>query len=210
VRVGLAGALFVAFSVQSFALPLQLRNGGYEELVREVEARVSNVPQVWLISSDATGEGCLVAAVALQENRPSSYVLRGKTLLAGGDWLWRNTQDRFDTPAKLARLLDDMRVTIIVLDDSISPRDQRPYQARLKKLVAGDSKTWEHIGSYLQMKVGIGIGIANSLHVYARRPVASLAAAAPAFPLDWLRGGFQNSRASLPATRNMQAARSSD
>ena len=94
---GLALALMAAFGVGTFALPLQLRNGGYEALVQDVMARVSNVPQVWLISSGSTGEGCLVATVALQEGRPNSYVLRAKKILAGGDWHWRNQQDRFDT-----------------------------------------------------------------------------------------------------------------
>ena len=51
-RVGSALILMAAFSVESFTLPLQLRNGGYEALVRDVEARVSNVP---LISSGSTG-----------------------------------------------------------------------------------------------------------------------------------------------------------
>jgi Dolichyl-phosphate-mannose-protein mannosyltransferase len=185
VRVGLALILMAAFYTESFALPLQLRNGGYGKLVRDVMARVSHVPQIWLISSGSTGEGCLVAAVALQERRPESYVLRGKTILAGGDWFWRGTRDRFDTPAKLARLLDDMRVTLIVIDDSLPPRDQRPYHARLKKLVTSDSETWQLIGSYPQTEDGIVLP--NSLHVYARRPVASLAVAAPAFPLDRLR-----------------------
>jgi 4-amino-4-deoxy-L-arabinose transferase-like glycosyltransferase len=83
--IGLALILVAAFSVDSFALPLELRNGGYEALVRDVMARVSNVPQVWLISSGSTGEGCLVTAVALQEARRSSYVVRAKTILAGGD-----------------------------------------------------------------------------------------------------------------------------
>jgi hypothetical protein len=90
-----------AFSLESFALPLQLRNGGYEALVRDVEARVSNVPQVWLISSGSTGEGCLVAALALEEVRPNSYAVRAKKILAGGDWHWRNQQDRFDTPREV-------------------------------------------------------------------------------------------------------------
>jgi hypothetical protein len=174
--------LVTAFAVGSFALPLQLRNGGYGKLVRDVRGRVSNVPQIWLISSDSTGEGCLVVAVALQETRPASYVLRGKTILAGGDWMWRNQQDRFDTPAKLARLLEDMHITLIVIDDSVSPAHQRPYHARLKKLVARESETWELIGSYPQMEDGILLP--NSLHVYARRPVASLSIAAPAFPID--------------------------
>jgi Dolichyl-phosphate-mannose-protein mannosyltransferase len=185
VRVGVTGALLVVFGAQSFALPLQLRNQGYGALVREVEARVSQVPQVWLISSDATGEGCLVATVALQEARPGSYVLRGKTLLAGGSWLGNNEWDRFDTPAKLAKLLDDLHVTLIVIDDSVAPKDQRPYRLRLKKLVASDRKTWELTGSYPQMKAGIALP--NSLHVYTRRPVASFLLSAPAFPLDRLK-----------------------
>jgi hypothetical protein len=141
VRVGSALALIAAFCAERFALPLQLRNGGYATLVRDVEARVSNAPQVWLISSGSTGEGCLVTAVALQKTRPNSYVLRGGTILAGGDWYWSHTQDRFDTPAKLAGLLDDIPVTIIVIDDRIPPNQQRPYQDRLRKLVAGEGRT---------------------------------------------------------------------
>jgi hypothetical protein len=183
--VGLALVLMIAFSVNCFALPLHLRNEGYEALLRDVKARVGNVPQVWLISSGSTGEGCLVAAVALQEARPNSYVLRAKTILAGGDWVWRNQQDRFDTPAKLAGVLDEIPVTIIVVDDRVPPDQQRPYHDRLRKLIGGESDTWELIGSYPQTQDGIGY--ANSLHVYARRPVASLSLAAPVIRLDRLK-----------------------
>jgi hypothetical protein len=185
VRLGLALALIAAFSVGSFVLPLQLRNGGYEALVRDVVARVSNVPQVWLISSDSVGEGSLVAAVALQEARPNSYVLRARTILGGGDMYWRNMQDRFNTPAKLAGLLDDIPITIIVIDDQIPPDLRRPYQDRLRKLVASDGDKWERIGSYPQTQGGVVF--ANSLHVYARRPVASLTTSPPAIELERLR-----------------------
>jgi hypothetical protein len=185
VRRGLALALIAAFCVESFALPLQLRNGGYEALVRDVVARVSNVPQVWLISSESIGEGSLVSAVAFQEVRPNSYILRGRTLLAGGDMYWRNTQDRFDTAAKLAELLDDLPVTIIVIDDRVPADFHRPYQDRLRKLVTTEGDKWELLGSYPQTQGGIGFP--SSLHVYARRPVASLAIAAPAVRLDRLR-----------------------
>ncbi len=186
VRIGLALTLIAAFSVGSFALPPpQVKNGGYEALVREVMAGVSNVPQVWLISSGPAGEGCLVLAVALQEAHPSSYVLRGKTILAGGDWFWRNQTDRFDTPTKLATLLDDLSVTIIVIDDQIPTSQHRPYQDRLRELAAGENEKWELIGSYPQTQGGIEFP--NSLHVYARRPIASLAIAAPVIRLDRLR-----------------------
>jgi 4-amino-4-deoxy-L-arabinose transferase-like glycosyltransferase len=185
VRVSLALALIAAFCVTSFALPLQVRNGGYGSLVRDVATRVSNVPQVWLISSDWFGEGCLVAAVALREVRPDSYVLRGETILAGEDWHGRNKQDRFDTPEKLAGLLDDLPVTIIVIDDRVPPDEQLPYHDRLKKLVASEAETWKLIGTYPQTQGGTSF--ANSLHVYARRPIASLAVAGPTIRLDRLR-----------------------
>jgi hypothetical protein len=185
VRVGLALALIAAFGVDSFSLPLKLRNGGFEAMVQDVQALVSNVPQVWLISSGPNGESLLVAAVAFQEPRPNSYVLRGKTLLAGGDWFWRNQEDRFNTPAKLAALLDDLSVGIIVIDDQIPPDLNRPYQDRLKQLVASEDDKWEPIGSYSQTQAGIVLP--NSLHIYARRPVVSLAIAAPAMRLDRLK-----------------------
>ena len=185
VRAGLALTLTAACCVESFGLPLQLRNRGYDALVRDVMARVSDVPQVWLISSGSIGEGCLVAAVALQEARPISYVLRGKTILGGGDMLWRNMQDRFDTPAKLASLLDEIPVTIVVIDDRVPPGEHRPYQDRLRKLLATESDRWEPIGSYPQIQGGMAF--TNSLHVYARRPVSSLTITTPAIQLDRVR-----------------------
>ncbi len=186
-QIALALTLIAAFSAGSFALPPpQVKNGGYEALVRDVMARVSNVPQVWLISSGPAGEGRLVLAVALQEEgHPTSYVLRGKTILAGGDWFWRNQQDRFDTQAKLARLLDDLSVSVIVIDDQIPPSQHRPYQDRLTKLVASEDDKWQSIGAYPQTQGGIMSP--NSLHVYARRPIASLTVAAPAIRLDRLK-----------------------
>jgi 4-amino-4-deoxy-L-arabinose transferase-like glycosyltransferase len=185
VRLGLALTLIVVFWVATFALPLQLRNRGYEALVQDVTARVSHVPQVWLISSDSMGEGSLVAAVALQEARPNTYVLRARTILGGGDMFWRNMNDRFDTPAKLAELLDEIPVTIIVIDDQIPPSLHRPYQDRLRELVASEGDKWKAIGSYPQTEGGRAF--ANSLHVYARRPIASLTMAAPAIRLDRVR-----------------------
>jgi hypothetical protein len=186
VRIGLALTLIAAFSVGSFALPTpQLKNGGYEALVQDVMTRVSNVPQVWFISSGPAGEGCLVLEVALQEVRPSSYVLRGKTILAGGDWFWRNQQDRFGTPEKLATLLDELSVTVIVIDDKIPPGAHRPYQDRLRELVANENDKWQPIGAYPQTQGGVVFP--NSLHVYARRPLAALSMAVPAIHLDRLR-----------------------
>jgi hypothetical protein len=185
VKVILAVALIAAFGLESFVLPQKLRNGGYDALVRDVRTRVSNVPQVWLISSGANGEGRLVAAVAIQEPHPNTYVLRGKTILAGGDWFGRNQEDRFDTLTKLAELLDGIPVTIIVIDDRVLPEQRRPYHDRLRKLVSSEGEKWELIGSYPETEDAIEFP--NSLHVYARRPIASLTTAPPATRLDRLK-----------------------
>jgi hypothetical protein len=85
---------------------------------------------------------------------------------------WRNMQDRFDTSAKLAGLLDDIHVMIVVIDDRVPEGEQRPYQDRLRKLVASEGYRWEPLGSYPQTQGGIVF--ANSFHVYARRPLVSL------------------------------------
>jgi len=47
---------------------------------------------------------------------------------------WRNMQDGFDTPVKLAGLLDDIPVTIIVIDDRLPSDFHRPYQESSKRL----------------------------------------------------------------------------
>jgi hypothetical protein len=185
VRVGLSLALIAVFYMESFALPLQLKNEGYATLVSDVEARVFDAPQVWLVSSGSTGEGCLVAAVALQEGSAKSYVLRGKTILAGGDWLWNNTEDRFDTLEKLAALLDELPVTIVVIDDRVPAEQQRPYHDRLRKLLASEGERWELLGSYPQTQSGIVF--TNSLHVYARRPVGAFRMPGPIIRLDRLK-----------------------
>ena len=185
VRLCVAALVVAAFGVQCFALPLQLRNGGYSDLVTDVTNKLSNVPQVWLVSASSTGEGSLVAAVALQEKHQASYVLRARTLLAGGDWLWNNTEDRFDTPAKLSALIDEIPVTIVVIDDLIPAAEKRPYQDRLKKLVASEPEQWAVVGSYPQ--VDGGVTYPNTLHVYARQPLADRRVAPPTVDLPRLK-----------------------
>lgn len=183
--VALGLAVFALFAVERFALPVELRNGGYDTLVNDVTERVEHVPQNWLISSGSTGEGSLIAALALKEPQPESYVLRGKTILAGGGWMWNNTEDRFDTPQKLATLLDDIPVSLVVIDDRIPSLEVRPYQQRLKNLLASEPNTWKLIGSYSQVRGGLRS--ADSLHVYARQPVDKLSSTRRPIDLERLK-----------------------
>jgi hypothetical protein len=64
---------------------------------------------------------------------------------------------------KLAGLLDDLSVTIIVIDDQIPPEFHRSFQVRPGKLVASEDHKWELIGSYPRTLVGLLSP--NSLHI---------------------------------------------
>jgi hypothetical protein len=63
--------------------------------------------------------------------------------------------------------------------------EKRPYQNRLNALVTDESQRWALIGSYPQ--VDGGVTYPNSLHVYARQPIADLRAGAPKVDLDRLK-----------------------
>jgi hypothetical protein len=78
-----------------------------------------------------------------------------------------------------------MPVTIIAIDDQIPANQQRHYQDRLEKLVASEG---EHLETHRIPYSNSGWNsVPEFLAVYARRPVASLAIAAPAIRLDRLR-----------------------
>jgi hypothetical protein len=55
----------------------------------------------------------------------------------------------------------------------------------VRKLVASEGERWKLLGSYPQTQSGIVF--ANSLHVYAGRPVGSLSIPAPILRLDRLK-----------------------
>jgi len=77
-----------------------------------------------------------------------------------------------------------MPVTIIVIGDLALATEQRPYQDRPKKASLGRLTRGAHRVFYPQTEGG---NVHASMHVYARRTVASLSVAAPAIRLDPLK-----------------------
>jgi hypothetical protein len=97
---------------------------------------------------------------------------------------WRNMQDRFDTTEKLAALLDELPVTIIVIDNKIASNWHRPYQDRLTELIT-DGEKWKLVGSFPQERDGVAFP--ESLRLYARRPVTTLSTTVAKIDLDRLK-----------------------
>lgn len=88
-----------------------------------------------LVSSDASGEGSLIAAAALR----SPYgltVLRGTKILSTSDWMGRSYQAHFDSRETLVRLLAEQRVDYLIIDDGVAPAAWTPHHRLLQTIFA--------------------------------------------------------------------------
>ncbi len=177
-RPALCGGLFLlvalAFLAERFELPTRTRNQGYEALARDLTRRFPNVPETYLIAADSRGEGSMIAAMALAERRPGSFILRGSKILVHEDWLGRGTQDRFGTVKEVSRVLSRIPVDVVVIDDAMQSDQRRAYHDRVERTVSADSTTWEHVGSYAV--VSMGRVHERALQVYARRGGGTISA----------------------------------
>jgi hypothetical protein len=79
---------------------------------------LSNKGGVWLVSSDSSGEGAFLTAIALRESRPSSYVLRANKMLADQSWMGLNYRPLHASVEEVAAALDRWPVDAVVMDES--------------------------------------------------------------------------------------------
>lgn len=161
-------AVAVAFLAVTFIIP-ETRFAGYAAPARLLATRPNHTPPAFLVISDAKGEGAVVAEFALDQQRPGGFILRGSKLLNREDWLGREIEDRFRTPEELTRLLNEIPVSGILLDTSIPPAQQKPFQDRIRKLVTGNPELWERVESASVTREGQVF--ADAAQVYLRRPV---------------------------------------
>jgi hypothetical protein len=84
---------------------------------------------VWLVSSDSSGEGAFLTAVALRERRPSSFVLRANKMLADQSWMGLQYRPLYSSADKLSGALERWPVNAIVVDQS--PRVREPHNRLL-------------------------------------------------------------------------------
>jgi len=98
-----------------------------------------------LISSDPQGEGMLIAEVALQDVRPSRYMLRASNLLANSNWNDSRYELRFSTVHEVLQYLEEVPVDVLVLDRSIPEHELRPHHRQLFQMVHSHPHQWELI-----------------------------------------------------------------
>ena len=184
-RPALLFGIAILFMVETFEMPIRLRNSGYEAVVKEAAGRLSSAPQVYLVASDPIGEGSTVAAVALAERRPHNVLLRGSKIFVREDWMGRGTEDRFESSKEISDLLDRMPVNVVIVDDAMPTPERRPYHDRVKETVSEDKRTWELARSLPVVR--LGRLHENALHVYVRRFAEAPSAPKLAINFDLLR-----------------------
>ena len=125
-----------------------------------------------LISSDASGEGAFVAAIALADRRPNAVVLRASKLFASSTWMVQDYRLLYSTSSELEAVLDRARVSRIVIDE---PRDGVfPHHRQLESVLA-ESTRW-------RLTSNSAHGSTRGFRIYAR--ALPLPPGRPEFAID--------------------------
>lgn len=141
-----AGVVMITLGTAG-ALP-EKRVSGYAEAVRRVLREDGpGEKSVWLVSSDARGEGAVIAEACFamtQEERLSWRwkLLRGSKELSSSDWLGRGYALAAADPASASALLDKLGVTWLLLDEAQPRQRRQPHHEILRQMLATENSGW--------------------------------------------------------------------
>lgn len=137
-----AGASIV-FLATVFEIP-QKRRVGLQEVAEELTSNPEFRNSVILCSSEGSGEGPLIAEIAMREARPGHIILRASRMLADSDWNGRNYKLKMEGPAAIQRFLEAAAVDVVVLD--LQPN--RPFEHHKQLQATMTAPGWRRIGVY--------------------------------------------------------------
>lgn len=119
---------------------------GFGPVVERLLADSANRNDVFLISSDARGEGMFVSEVAMRDGRrPSLTIQRASKLLASSAWNGSGYKTSFGTPEAVKQELLNSPVQFIVIDNAIP--NPREHNRLLRTAVEGHPELFKRIDS---------------------------------------------------------------
>lgn len=122
VRIKAAAVMGVAalvFATQTFAIPRKPFTG-FGEAAEALLVGPDLKDAVFLVSSEADGEGQFVSEVAMRERRPGHIVLRASKMLGQSDWRRQRYHLLHATPEELMEYLDSVPVRVVIVQRSPS------------------------------------------------------------------------------------------
>jgi hypothetical protein len=90
---------------------------------------------VFLVSSDARGEGMFISEVAMREKRPGHVIQRASKVLASSTWSGGRYAPKFDTDDDLLAFLTSGKIQYLVLDDAVPEDKRQQHHEQLHRLV---------------------------------------------------------------------------
>lgn len=142
------------FGLQAFKFS-QKNHYGFLPVVQDALTDPAGRETIFLVSSDASGEGGFIAEVAMHERRPSHRVWRASKALASSDWAGRNYESRFKRAEDLKDLLIHNSVELVVIDESIPNERRRPHHDLLREVLAAEPRSFELIKTYPLVRGGV-------------------------------------------------------
>jgi hypothetical protein len=121
---------------------------GFARVVEDVVARHDDASGLFLVSSDATGEGMFIAETAMADHRPQHVIRRASKLLSTQAWDGSGYQAKVDGPAELIALLRQERVRFIVIDETVPASLLAPHHALLRATAASSPGQFTLRGTY--------------------------------------------------------------
>lgn len=143
---------------------------GYSAAITEVTSRwqPATGEEHVLVSSDARGEGAVVAAAAFADGGAwptNAGVLRGSKELATSDWLGRGYKTTFGTNAELLDRLRKRHVSWVLADESVPAERVPAHHPQLLRALGEAAEEWQPSGS---VHVSRGRGIEGELKIFRR------------------------------------------
>ncbi|MBI4873470.1 MAG: glycosyltransferase family 39 protein [Acidobacteria bacterium] len=121
-----------------------------------------------LVSSEADGEGMLIAEIAMREDRPAHFVLRASKMLSQSDWNAMRYHLLYNTPGEVMKFLGSVPVELVVIDNQAGELPLLHHKL-LKQTIAAFPGQWEHIGSF---PVPPAVKPRPGIDVYRLKPAA--------------------------------------
>ncbi len=156
--------LFTAFSMR----PAQAPSYGFAPVVEHILKNNQNAPVVCLVSSDAIGEGMVIAQTAMRHPEPAPYIARAGKLLADSDWAGTQYEPRFDSPDKTAKFLEETPISFILLDSSFPSNREQQHHRFLKQAVTEHPEQWVKVRAWDVVRRGTRHPLAAELYMAAK------------------------------------------
>lgn len=155
--------LFFAFT---FHIPKNLFFSGFGEVARSIVRETGNGQNAVLVASDSNGEGAVIAAIAMAESRPSSFVLRGSKILAKENWMGSRVVERCNSVSDISDLLNQIPVNVVVLDQSVLGSRRPGYYGLLWQMIKEKNTVWREIAALTAVRSDIKYPA--SMHIFVR------------------------------------------